>query len=174
MQYQEYFPTLILQPTVRVHFSKPGVESLSVPPPEETIDHPELQPSYETANPIPLAAFGPTVRAPLGYRVLARAGDKGSNCNVGFFVRDKSEWPWLQSLLTTEKFIELMGEEYTGQKIDRMEFENLWAVHFLVKDFLDRGVTANASYDVLGKFLSEFVRCRPVDMPVSFLLKGKI
>lgn len=162
------------QPTVTVHFAKPGMKSLTVAPPEVTIDHPELQPSYETANPIPLETFGPTVKVPLGYRVLARAGDKGSNCNVGFFVRDESEWPWLQSLLTTEKFIELMGEEYTGQTIDRMEFTDLWAVHFLVKDFLDRGVTANASYDVLGKFLAEFVRARLVDMPVQFLMKGKI
>ncbi|KAK9417016.1 putative Transcription factor domain-containing protein [Seiridium unicorne] len=151
LAYQEYFPTLISQPTVTVHFSKPGLESISISPPEETIEHPEYQPSYETANPIPLEAFGPTVKAPLGYRVLARAGDKGSNCNVGFFVRDETEWPWLRSLLTTDTFIELMAEEYQGQVIDRMEFPNLWAVHFLVKDFLDRGVTANATYDVLGK-----------------------
>ncbi|KAI1866730.1 uncharacterized protein JN550_007583 [Neoarthrinium moseri] len=174
MAYQEYFPTLIPQPAVSVHFSKPGMKSISIPPPEETIEHPEIQPSYETANAIPLEAFGPTVKAPLGYRVLARAGDKGSNCNVGFFVRDESEWPWLQSFFTTAKFIELMGDEYHGQKIDRMEFRGLWAVHFLVKDFLDRGVTANATYDVLGKFLAEFIRARFVDMPIQFLMKGKI
>ncbi|KAK8074216.1 hypothetical protein PG994_005115 [Apiospora phragmitis] len=99
---------------------------------------------------------------------------RGSNCNVGLFVRDEYEWPWLRSLLTTEKFVELMGDEYAGQKIDRMEFPNLWAVHFLVKDFLDRGVTANATYDVLGKFLAEFVRCRTVEMPVEFLKRGRI
>jgi hypothetical protein len=159
---------------VSVHFSKAGTKSILVPPPEVTIEHPEIQPSHETENPVPLIAFGQTVKAPLGYRVLGRAGDKGSNCNVGFFVRDESEWPWLRSLLTTDKFIEFMADEYTGQKIDRMEFPNIWAVHFLVKDFLDRGVTANASYDVLGKFLAEFIRCRTVDMPVQFLLKGQI
>ncbi|KAI1340156.1 DUF1446-domain-containing protein [Xylariaceae sp. FL0016] len=172
--YQEYFPTLIPQPTVTVHFSGSGEDRISVPPPDVTIEHPEDQPSYETTNPIPLIAFGPTVKAPLGYRVLARAGDKGSNCNIGFFVRDEYEWPWLQTLLTTNKLVELMGEEYSGQKIDRMEFPNLWAVHFLIKDFLDRGVTANATYDVLGKFLAEFVRCRTIDMPVAFLMKGQI
>ncbi|ETS84135.1 hypothetical protein PFICI_02160 [Pestalotiopsis fici W106-1] len=151
LAYQEYFPTLIAQPTIKVHFSNPAQKTISIPPPDITIEHPEIQPSYETANPIPLETFGPTVQVPFGYRVLGRAGDKGSNCNVGFFVRDENEWPWLQSFLTTNTFTELMGEEYQGQTIDRMEFPNLWAVHFLVKDFLDRGVTANATYDVLGK-----------------------
>lgn len=91
---------------------------------------------------------------------------------MGLFTRDATEWPWLRSLLTTEKFIELMGEEYKGQKIDRMEFPRLWAVHFLVHDHLDRGVTANASYDILGKFLVEFIRLKHVDIPVAFLEKG--
>ncbi|KAI0473058.1 hypothetical protein GGR56DRAFT_596260 [Xylariaceae sp. FL0804] len=174
--YQEYFPTLIPQPTVKVHFSRPGVESISIPPPGEVIEHPASQPSSaSTADPVPLVAFGPTARAPLGYRVLGRAGDKGSDCNVGLFVRDAAEWPWLRSLLSTARFAELMGDEYrAGQRIERVEFPHLWAVHFLVRDFLDRGVTANATYDVLGKFLAEFVRCRHVDMPVAFLMKGQI
>jgi hypothetical protein len=106
--------------------------------------------------------------------VYARAGDKGSNCNVGFFSRDESEWPWLRTLLSTEKIIELLGSDYRGYKIDRMEFPNLHAVHFLVHDYLDRGVTANATYDVLGKFIAEFLKCKHVDVPLSFLRKGTI
>jgi hypothetical protein len=121
-----------------------------------------------------LATFGPTKLAPLGHVVHARAGDKGSNCNVGLFVRDASEWAWLRTLLSTEKFIQLMEDEFKGQKIDRMEFPNIWAVHFLVHDHLDRGVTANATYDVLGKFLSEYLRCKLVDIPVAFLERGII
>lgn len=106
--------------------------------------------------------------------MFARAGDKGSNCNVGFFSREASEWPWLRSLLSTEKFKELMGPEFHGQKIDRMEFPNLWAVHFLIHDHLDRGVTANATYDVLGKFIAEYVRAKHVDTPTMFLNKGTL
>jgi hypothetical protein len=68
--------------------------------------------------------------------------------------------------------IELMAEEFKGQKIDRMEFPNIWAVHFLLRDHLDRGVTANASYDILGKFIAEFLRLRHVDIPGAFLEKG--
>lgn len=121
-----------------------------------------------------LHSFGPTTRAPLGYVVMGRAGDKGSNCNVGFFVREEAQWPWLRALLSTEKFIELMDEEFTGQAIDRMEFPHLWAVHFLIHDHLDRGVTANSTYDVLGKFICEFIRTKMVDVPQSFLAKGRI
>lgn len=145
-----------------------------IPPPEKTIAHPTSQPSYETVSPANIESFGPTHRLPLGYVVMARAGDKGSNCNIGLFVREESQWPWLQSLLSTKQFIELMGEEYIGQKIDRMEFPNLWAVHFLVHDHLDRGVTANATYDVLGKFLGEYIRTKLVDVPLAFLAKGRV
>ena len=123
---------------------------------------------------MPLDSFGPTVTAPLGHVVLGRAGDKGSNCNVGLFVREESEWPWLRSFLSTDKFKELMADDFRGQKIDRIEFPHLWAVHFLVHDYLDRGVTANATYDVLGKFLAEYLRCKPVEIPAKFLEKGKI
>jgi hypothetical protein len=132
------------------------------------------QSSYPPTNPVSLDSFGPTKAVPLGRIVLGRAGDKGSNCNAGFFVRNEDEWDWLRSLLSTETFIRLMAKEYRGQKIDRMEFPNIWAVHFLVHDHLDRGVTANATYDVLGKFLSEFIRARIVDVPAKFLDRGRI
>jgi hypothetical protein len=141
-------------------------------PPTETIVHPASQPSYPPTNPIDLSSFGPTKRVPLGRVVYGRAGDKGSNCNVGLFARNAQEWPWLRSLLNTEKLIELMDEEYKGQQIDRMEFPNLWAVHFLLHDHLDRGVTANAGYDILGKFIAEFLRLKKVDVPIAFLEKG--
>lgn len=100
--------------------------------PASTILLPAQQPSYETTNPIDLSAFGGTVKAPLGYIVHARAGDKGSNCNIGLFVRNEDEWDWLRSFLTTGKLRTLMAQDFKGQKIDRMEFPKLWAVHFLI------------------------------------------
>ncbi|KAH8883615.1 DUF1446-domain-containing protein [Thozetella sp. PMI_491] len=172
--FQEYFPTIIPQPTVTVHFSKPELQDIVVPPPEETIEHVFDQPSYETKDAVPLHTFRPTTRAPLGHVVLARAGDKGSNCNVGFFVRHDDEWDWLRSFLSTQKLAELMGEDYIGQNIDRMEFPNLRAVHFLLHNHLDRGVTANATLDTLGKFIAEYIRCKPVEVPKAYLAKGKV
>ena len=148
--------------------------AIKILPPTDTIVHPASQPSYPPTDPVNLDSFGPTSVAPLGRIVYGRAGDKGSNCNVGFFTRDASEWPWLRSLLSTEKLIELMGDDYKQQKIDRMEFPNLWAVHFLLHDHLDRGVTANATYDILGKFIVEYLRLKHVDIPEAFLGKGTI
>ncbi|KAF2495864.1 DUF1446-domain-containing protein, partial [Lophium mytilinum] len=174
MPYQEYFPTLIPQSTQTIHFSNSSLKSITLPPPSNTIPHKPQQPSYPPTSPVSLTSFGPTTPTPLGHVVLARAGDKGSNCNIGLFVRHEDEWAWLRSLLSMETFIGLLGEDYHGQKIDRMEFEELWAVHFLLHDWLDRGVTANATYDILGKFLAEYLRCKIVDVPNVFLERGKI
>jgi hypothetical protein len=41
-------------------------------------------------------------------------------------------------------------------------------------DYLDRGVNANATYDILSKFLSEYLRCKLVELPKKFLDRGKI
>jgi hypothetical protein len=50
----------------------------------------------------------------------------------------------------------------------------MWAVHFLLHDHLDRGVSCSKTYDVLGKNVAEFLRCRHVDIPVRFLNRGRI
>ena len=143
-------------------------------PPKVTLSETLVQPCYEPTSPVALDSFGPTQQVPLGKVIYARAGDKGSNCNVGFFPMNEAAWPWLRSLLSTEKFIELLGDDYQGQRIDRMQFDSLWAVHFLLHDWLDRGVTANATYDILGKFVAEYVRCKIVDVPTQFLEMGTV
>lgn len=136
---------------------------------------PTQQPTYPPTNPVSLSTFGETVEAPLGYIVHARAGDKGSDCNVGFFVRHEDEYDWLRSFFTTEKLAELMGEDFHGQKIDRMEFPKLWAVHFLLVSFLliliwnvsddffqhdhlDRGVNANGKQDETVNILTSLTQ----------------
>lgn len=48
------------------------------------------------------------------------------------------------------------------------------AVHFLLHDHLDRGVSCSSSYDFLGKNAAEFLRARHVDLPVRFLDRGKL
>jgi hypothetical protein len=47
-------------------------------------------------------------------------------------------------------------------------------VHFLLKDHLDRGVASSSTYDVLGKNLAEYLRCKHVELPKVFLDRGKI
>lgn len=139
--YFEYFVTLVPQDICkhRVHlfFGRKEVIDIPVPPRTEIYS---FQESYNTHRPVPLDRFGETTKAPLGYIALARSGDKASDANVGFFVVTDEQWDWLRSLLTIEKLRELLGPaEYSGNRIDRFEMANIRAVHFLLKDHLDRG-----------------------------------
>jgi len=69
---------------------------------------------------------------------------------------------------------QLLAEEYNGNMIERCEFPDLRAVHFLLKDHLDRGVSCTTSVDFLGKNCAEFLRARVVDVPMRFLARGRI
>ncbi|KAF2401287.1 DUF1446-domain-containing protein [Trichodelitschia bisporula] len=171
----EYFVTLLPQKAVQHCVHLEGGERIEIPPPEVTRVWPRRQPSAPvTALPADLASFGPTERGPLGWVVHARSGDKGSDCNVGFWVRRADEWDWLRTVLSVEKMKELLAEEYEGKEIDRFELPNARAVHFLLRDHLDRGVSCSSSLDFLGKNCAEFLRARHVDIPVKFLARGKI
>lgn len=175
--YYEYWVTILPQSEInhRVHLLFDDNKITDMGYPEETSPYLNRQPSYETSNPVDLSSFGETVRAPLGYVVLGRGGDKASDCNNGFFVRHDDEWDWLRSLLTIPKIIELLGpEEYTGKPIDRFEIPGIKAVHFLLHDHLDRGYNACSTYDTLGKNCMEYLRAKTVDIPKKFLDRGRV
>lgn len=170
----EYWPTLmpqdLFQECTTLEWSG---ESIDIPGPTETRTYP-AQKSYEPTNPVDLASFGPTTRKPLGFVALGRSGDKASDANVGFFVRNDDEWDWLRSVLTTDTFIKLLGREHLGHRIDRCEFPGVRAVHFLLKDHLDRGSVSSSTMDPFGKNLCEYIRGRYLDIPNKFLEQGRI
>ncbi|KAH0844640.1 hypothetical protein FOPE_09432 [Fonsecaea pedrosoi] len=172
--YFEYWATLIPQSVVdhKVHHFSGAVQSISAP--AVTKEYPRHQDSYDTANPLPADSWGPVVSAPLGHIVMGRSGDKSSDCNVGLFVRHADEWDWLRSTLSIQKIQELLEQDYKGGRIDRFEFPNIFAVHFLLRDHLDRGCNASSSYDTLGKLCCEYLRAKYVDIPVKFLDRGII
>jgi hypothetical protein len=117
----EYFVTLIPQADVSHKVHLPSGETIPIPPPSKTKTWSPSQPSEaETARPAPLSDFGPTERAPLGLIVHARSGDKGSNSNVGFWVRQKDEYEWLRTLLSAEKIKHLLADEYNGKAVVRI------------------------------------------------------
>lgn len=197
--YYEYFVTTVPLNLVKHVAHVPHADKkIAIDPPTDTVPYLFDQELNQGAEPVPLAKFGPTTTAPLGYTVHARSGDKGSDANIGFFVSHEDEYKWLRSLLTTEYLKVLLQNTYKGGRIERFELPNIYckflrlalalsqlrfmfgclpcfpAVHFLLKDHLDRGVAATSSYDALGKNLAEYLRAKHVAIPKAFLERGRI
>lgn len=170
----EYWVSLLPQSFVKETAHLPDGTIVEIPTPTLVKDYPREQPSYDTASPVDLSTFGPTTRAPLGYIVMGRSGDKSSNANLGLFVRHDDEWDWLRTVLSSKKLRELLGKDDKGKQIDRCEFPNIRAVHFLLKDHLDRGFNSTSSFDSLGKNLCEYIRSKHIDIPNRFLERGRI
>ena len=171
----EYWVSLMPQSFVDETAHLPDGTVKHIPPPSKTMEFAREQPTQsETTNPVDLASFGPTTRGPLGWVVMGRSGDKSSNCNLGLFVRHEDEWDWLRTVLSESKMRELLGKDEAGRQLDRCEMPNILAVHFLLKDHLDRGFNSTSSFDSLGKNLCEYIRSRHIDIPTKFLERGKI
>ncbi|EFX00546.1 duf1446 domain containing protein [Grosmannia clavigera kw1407] len=133
------------------------------------------QVSYDSQDNYARASFGTTVPAPLGSRVHARSGDKGSNANVGFWVLQDDEYAWLRSFLSIERLKNLLGDDYhESYTIERFEIPHLRCVHFLVIGVLEGGISSSYKLDGLAKSFGEFLRFREVDMPKSFLNRGRL
>ncbi|KAI9743703.1 MAG: hypothetical protein M1818_003019 [Claussenomyces sp. TS43310] len=166
-----YYPGLIEQSTLNeaVHFCGSASKSFAVghPPQYEAVgprDH------YETENAVDLGAFGLTIMRPLGDIALARSGDKGANINIGIFVRREEEWDWLRSFLNVAQMKALMGHDWHPTfHVERIEFEHLRAVHFVIYGPLGRGVSSSSRLDSLGKAFGEYIRDRHIPIPVKFL-----
>jgi hypothetical protein len=143
------------------------------PPKYEALERRENLPV--TQNGKTLSNFGRTKSIRLGDLVLARSGDKGSNLNVGFFVRTPNAWEWLRSFLSSEKLKELMGEDWSEEYfLERVEFPNILAVHFVVYGILGRGVSSSTRLDALGKAFADYIRDMVVDVPENILQQSRI
>lgn len=174
-EFYEYWAALLPQSEVKHQVRLlDSSETIDIPPSPSCTLYETRQWSYETENPIPLESFGPTIRGPLGWRVLGRSGDKASDGNVGFFVRNDDEWDWLRSFLTIDMIKKLLGPEYNGKLVERFEMKNIKAVHFLLHDHLDRSYNASSTYDGLGKNICEYLRAKYVQIPTKFLRRGII
>jgi hypothetical protein len=177
--YVRYFPALIGQdvlPQLTVHFVTG--ETLSVPPAvkhnRETsagsaLTERHKSPSTNAASRIPQSSGG-TIQRPLGDLCFGRSGDKGGNANIGLWVRSEAAYPWAKAFLTEKKLVELLGDDWDETySIERCEFPHLRAVHFVVKDILQDGVSSSSVLDGFGKSVGEFIRARLVDMPVELV-----
>ncbi len=176
--YYEYFVTLVPQAACRhrVHllYAAAATTPIDIPLPPLTAAY-GAQESYDTRDPVDLAQFGETVDAPLGWVALGRSGDKASDANVGFFVATVAQWDWLRTFLTVGRLKALLGPaEYGGGRVDRFEMGNIRAVHFLLKDHLDRGYNSGSKLDTLAKNLCEYLRAKHVPIPKVFLEGGHL
>ncbi|KAI1415020.1 hypothetical protein F5Y13DRAFT_197025 [Hypoxylon sp. FL1857] len=166
--YVKYFPALIPQSKVHlaVHFVGEGARTSIVLPNASSVyaKSAPRQRSYEPT--VPYNSSSSTVTRPLGDLVFARSSDKGGNANVGFWVRDENTWPWLCSFLSSARLVELLGDDWDSKySVERCEFPNLWAIHFVIKGILQEGVSSSSVLDGFAKGLGEFLRARHVELP---------
>jgi hypothetical protein len=66
--------------------------------------------------------------------------------------------------------VELMGEDWSEDYfLERVEFPNIFAVHFVVYGILGRGVSSSTRLDALGKAFADYMRDKVVEVPVGLL-----
>ena len=170
-----YYPALYAQDSLEeaIIFLNTQDQSIETTVP---VGHPpkyeplEKRDDYETAGSQFLTSFGPSRRMRFGDIALGRSGDKGANINVGIFVRSAKLWEWLRNFLSKERMKELMGEDWTESYwLERVEFANIYAVHFVIYGILGRGVSSSTRLDCLGKGFADYIRDKWVDVPESLL-----
>ncbi|KAL2414734.1 hypothetical protein ABEF95_000697 [Exophiala dermatitidis] len=131
--FMEIFPATIPQSIIEHRVEMGDGKYIAISPPRISTEYPIQRPSYETSHPIALESLGPTTKAALGKIVHARSGDKADNSNIGFFVRHKDEYAWLQTFLTAERLKLLFGQDWfksdPDRRVERVEFPNLLSVH---------------------------------------------
>ena len=72
--------------------------------------------------------------------------------------------------MTSKRLKELLGDDWSEKySVERCEFENLMAVHFVVRGILQEGVSSSSILDGFGKSFGEFIRARYVDVPKALL-----
>lgn len=114
--------------------------------------------------------FGPCQEVQLGDVALGRSGDKGSNVSLGLFVSDAETYAWFRLYLSEDRIRQLMGDDWRPDYlVERVEFPNLFAVHFVIYGFLGRGVSSTPRLDSLGKGFADWIRSRHCDIPTRFL-----
>ncbi|KAK1498992.1 hypothetical protein CCUS01_02612 [Colletotrichum cuscutae] len=176
--FMEMFPVLVPQSAIDHQVLLASGKLISVAPPQNTAIYKIESPSADTADPIDIVSLGPTEFAPLGTIVHARSGDKADNSNVGFFVRNEDEYPWLRTILTVSRLKQLLGEDWyknnPNRRVERVEFPGISAVHFRVLDNLNGGIASSDRIDGLGKGIAEYLRSRYVEVPRRFLQRGRI
>ncbi|KAK7228194.1 hypothetical protein V2G26_000364 [Clonostachys chloroleuca] len=171
-----YYPAIVPQTEIEESISiiRPGGTDRSVVGAPIVTEPLQARANYETAQPVPLDSFGPTISRPLGDIALGRSGDKGANVNLGLFVDKPEQWDWLRSFMTRQRLKQMMGRDWRDRYfIERVEMPNIHAVHFVIYGPLGRGVSSSKLLDCLGKGFAEYIRAVHVPIPTKFLPRAE-
>lgn len=160
-----YWPTLVPADVPRHVVVLEDGTPIAIPPTAFEQSSSQLATAAPTAIAPPT---GSTRRVPLGNVFGARSGDKGGNANVGVWAKDERGYTWLASLLTVERFRQLVPEA-VGLEVRRFELPNLWALNFVVVGLLGEGVASSVRFDPQAKSLGEYLRSRIAELPESLL-----
>jgi hypothetical protein len=136
---------------------------IDIEPPVETLPLADVADVAVTVGPT-----GPTRRVPLGTLIGARSGDKGGSANVGVWARSDETYPWLASMLTVERFKELLPET-APLDVTRTALPKLRSLNFVIQTILGEGVASNVRHDPQAKAIGEWLRSRHVDIPEELL-----
>jgi hypothetical protein len=93
---------------------------------------------------------------------LARSGDKGDRATLSVIAYDLADFARLDQALTVER----VRAHYRGVvrgAIERYPLPHLGAVHFVLHEALDGGVTRSLALDAHGKTLSGAI----LDLPLE-------
>ena len=116
------------------------------------------------------------MKAPLGWFVHARSGDKGGDANLGLWVahdgvptdttaeRYDARVAWLLDLVTPD-FVRTLLPEAAALEGEVCALPNLGGVNVVLHGLLGQGVAASTRFDPQAKGLGEWARSRYVEIP---------
>ena len=141
-------------------------QAISVPPTSQL----DIEEKHYQKRPVDIGPppNGDTVTSPLGRVFGTRSGDKGGAANVGLWAKTDDAYAWAWHHLTAEKLKEILPD-LAPYQVERFELANIRALNFMIYGLLGEGVAANDRIDGQAKTLGEYLRSRPVDLPVSLL-----
>ena len=159
-----FWPALIPQRLVEHTVTLPDGSTVPVALPPVMHDV-AVDPTARESTVLPSS---PTRRVPLGTLVDARSGDKGSDANLGLWVRSDAAFEWLRHTVSVDR-LKMLVPEAASLEISRTVLPNLRALNFVIRGLLSGGAAATMRFDRQAKALGEFVRARHVEIPVSLL-----
>lgn len=167
--YGVQWPCLVPKEHIHVKVRIDGRDEITVPwgpaQVEPKVDVATARTSAELASQVGES----TTLAPLGELVATRSGDKGGTANVGVWVRSEDAYQWLTTYLTPDRIHQLLPET-RGQKVERYEFSNLLGLNFLIRGFLEDGVSSCTRLDAQAKGLGEYLSAQLAPIPTALLV----